>query len=111
MRRSATDLRPIHRARTDHCAVKELDLPGIGQNGIEQSWSLEGLARYGLAGSVRTDVYLRDRFGTPIAIYDVKTGNARLTPQRIQELRKAVGAGNDVPVIELSYREMTALQR
>lgn len=91
--------------------IEQLDLPGIGQNGVEQSWSLEELVRYGLAGSIRTDVYLKGPSGAVLAIYDVKTGNARLTPQRVQELRRAVGASDDVPVIELSYRDMTALQR
>lgn len=90
--------------------VKALDLPGIGQDGVEQSWSLEALARYGLADSIRTDIYLRDRFGTPIAIYDLKTGNGQLTPRRIKELQNAVGAG-DIPVIELRLIDLTALQR
>ncbi len=90
--------------------VQQLDLPGIGQKGVEQSWSVKELADYGIAGSIRTDVYLKDRLGRPLAIYDVKTGNARLTPRRIQELRGAVGAGN-IPVIELRYGDLTALQR
>lgn len=90
--------------------VKELDVLGIGQKGVEHNWSLEDFAHYGMAGTMRTDVVLKDRFGTPLAIYDVKTGNAQLTPKRIKELRDIVGAG-DIPVIELRYRELTALQR
>lgn len=99
------------RVHTDFARrIRELDLPGIGRDGVEQSWSLDDFARYGLAGSRRTDVYLRDPSGRPMAIYDVKTGNARLSPQRIQELRDYVGAGN-IPVIELHYSDLTALQR
>lgn len=109
------------RVHTDFASrVRALDLPGIGQNGVEQSWSFdepvqnwsfEAFTRYGLKGSIRTDVYLRDSYSRkPLAIYDVKTGYAQLTPRRRQELRAAVGAG-DIPVIELRYGDLTALQR
>jgi len=90
--------------------VRELDLPGIGQDGVEQTWSPQDWFYYGISGSKRTDVYLKDEFGRPIAIYDLKTGNARLTPARIRELREAVGAG-DIPVLELSWRDLTAFRR
>jgi len=42
--------------------VKRLDLPGIGQDGVEQSFHLNAVdfVRYGLDGSVRTDIALRD---------------------------------------------------
>jgi hypothetical protein len=89
--------------------VKALDLPGIGADGVEQTWHLGDMARYGFSGAPRTDIYLKDRFGRPIAIYDLKTGNAQLTPARIRELRAAVGAGN-IPVIQLQWRDVTALQ-
>jgi hypothetical protein len=68
------------------------------------------LIEYGISGSKRTDVYLKDKLGRPIAIYDLKTGNAKLTPARIQELRKAVGV-DDIPVIELSWRDLLSLLR
>jgi hypothetical protein len=95
--------------------VRSLDLPGIGQTGVEHSLSPDndakyGDAEYGDAGSVRTDVLLLDRFGRALAIYDVKTGNAKLTPKRMQELRHAAGAG-DIPVIELRLIDLTALHR
>lgn len=91
--------------------VKALDLPGIGPDGVEQSWSLGALMDYGVADSIRTDIYLRNRLGQPIAIYDLKTGNARLTAKRRKELRDAVGGGDDIPVIELRFVDLTALQR
>ena len=90
--------------------VRALDLPGIGQKGVEQNWHLGDTLDYGISGAKRTDVYLRDPLGRPIAIYDLKTGNAKLTPARIRELRAAVGAGN-IPVIELRRRDVTALHR
>jgi hypothetical protein len=90
--------------------IKELNIPGIREEGVEQSFSLEGVARYGLEGSVRTDVVLRDREGIPIAVYDLKTGNARLTPSRVREIRDALGQP-DIPVIELRYRQVSAILR
>ena len=48
--------------------VKALNLPGIGTVGVEQSFDSEGLARYGLDGSIRTDVVLRNESGEIIAI-------------------------------------------
>jgi hypothetical protein len=90
--------------------VEELNIPGIRDKGVEQSFSLGGAARYGLEGSVRTDVVLRDREGIPIAVYDLKTGNARLTPSRVREIRDALGWPN-IPVIELRYWQESAILR
>lgn len=87
--------------------LRELDLPGIGKHGIEQSFSAGGLVRYGLDGSVRTDVILRDgrTAAAPIrAIWDIKTGTARLTPARARELREEAGVDDTVPVIEIHVR-------
>ncbi len=84
--------------------VKRLNVPGIGADGVEQSFSLRDVARYGLDGSIRTDVVLRDSNspnGAPIAIWDIKTGGAQLSGPRVREIRYHVGVGPDVPVIEL----------
>jgi hypothetical protein len=62
-------------------AVKSANLPGVGD--IERSFSLEDSdPRYGLAGTVRTDVTLRNIQGDIIAIYDVKTGETDVAPAR-----------------------------
>jgi len=90
--------------------IKELNIPGIREKGVEQSFSLGGAADYGLEGSIRTDVVLRDREGIPIAVYDLKTGNARLTPSRVREIRDALGRP-DIPVIELRYRQVSSILR
>lgn len=37
----------------------------------------------------------------PEAIYDLKTGSAKLTPSRIAQLRQHVPNGDNIPVIEL----------
>ena len=81
--------------------VRSQNLPGIGQDGVEQSFSAQDVIRYGSNGSIRTDVVMRDDDGDVIAIWDVKTGNAELTDDRRQEIRDEVGVSADVPVIEL----------
>jgi hypothetical protein len=90
--------------------VKALNIPGIREEGVEQSFSLGDAARYGAAGSIRTDIVLRDRSGIPIAVYDLKTGNAKLTPSRVREIRDGIGRPN-IPVIELRYVDGTAVLR
>jgi hypothetical protein len=87
--------------------VRELDLPGIGIHGVEQSFSAGDVVRYGLDGSIRTDVVLRSGRGDSgdiQAVWDVKTGTARLTEGRIREIREALGIGPEVPIIELHVR-------
>ena len=89
---------------TTAAMLRDLDIPGIGRHGIEQSFSLGDTVRYGLDGSVRTDVVLRGgrTESSPIlAVWDFKTGGALLTPSRIRELRSSLGIGLDVPIIEI----------
>jgi hypothetical protein len=82
-------------------AVKWADLPGVGD--IERTFSLEDSdPRYGLPGSVRTDVTLRNIQGDVIAIYDVKTGDRRMSVSRADELRTITRASPDTPVFELN---------
>jgi hypothetical protein len=90
--------------------VRALDLPGIGQTGVEQTFKLNwsDFLYYGLAGSIRTDVVLRDPKRPdqlPIAVYDLKTGRAVLTPARVNEIREQIGLkdDDDVPFIMLHY--------
>ena len=53
---------------------------------------------YGTKGSVRLDVVEYDANGKIIAVYDLKTGWAKLTETRIKQIQGHVG---QVPVIEL----------
>jgi hypothetical protein len=80
-------------------AVRAKNLPGIGQVGVEQSFDADGLARYGLDGSIRTDIILRNTRGQIIAIFDVKTGKATLSSTREAKIRAFTRVGHDVPVI------------
>jgi hypothetical protein len=95
--------------------VKKLDLPGIGQDGVEQSFRLDwkDLVYYGLVNTIRTDVTLRDPKDPrqrPIAVYDLKTGYAVLTPRRVKEIYDNVDSPG-LLVIELQYRTGDAIDR
>lgn len=91
------------------------ELPGVGD--IERTFSLEDAdPHYGVAGSIRTDLTLRNVQGDIIAIYDVKTGDARISLARANELRLKTGAAPNVPVFELNVtrgisRKFILLQR
>lgn len=81
--------------------VSKLGLPGVGD--IERSFSLDDNdPRYGLLGTIRTDVVLRNMQGDIVAIYDVKTGDKRVTPARANELREITRASPNTPVFELN---------
>jgi hypothetical protein len=81
--------------------VRFKDLPGVGD--IERTFSLDNSdPYYGLAGSIRTDVTLRNIQGDIVAIYDVKTGNAGMSRARADELRLKANASPDTPVFELN---------
>jgi hypothetical protein len=82
--------------------VRSLNLPGIGQEGVEQSFDFEGLRRYGFDGTIRTDVVLRDKARNIIAIFDVKTGNATMDRRREAKIREFTKIGPDVPIILLN---------
>ena len=76
-------------------------LPGVGD--VERTFSLDDAdPSYGLAGSIRTDLTLRNIQGDIVAIYDVKTGDRPLSLARANELRVKTGAGPNTPVFELN---------
>jgi hypothetical protein len=84
-------------------AVRAAHIPGIAYNDVETTFSLEDGARYGSPDSIRTDVVLRDEGGEILAIYDVKTGRAGLSPARIQELFTKTRAGPNTKIITLRF--------
>jgi hypothetical protein len=90
----------IHHAFAE--SVRAANLPGIS---VETSFA-DGIETfYGMLGSNRTDVILRagsDGAGEVLAIWDVKTGAATLSPSRLRSLRSAVGVDESVPIIELN---------
>lgn len=90
-------------------------MPGVGD--IERTFSLDDAdPSYGAVGSIRTDLTLRNIQGEIIAIYDVKTGDARMSHARANELRLKTGAAAGAPVFELNVtrgvsRKFSFLQR
>jgi len=82
--------------------VRALGLRGIAPSDVETTF---GGDYYGAKGSVRTDVVLRNDVGDVIAIYDVKTGEKGIEPARAAYLRLKVGVGNEVPIIQMSFKD------
>jgi hypothetical protein len=83
-------------------AVKAQGVTGIAPSDVETTF---GGGYYGAKGSVRTDVVLRNDVGDVIAIYDVKTGEKGIEPARAAYLRLKVGVGNEVPIIQMSFKD------
>jgi hypothetical protein len=89
----------VHKRFADE--VRTRNLPGIGTVGVEQTFVWRGLPRYGLDGSIRTDIVLRNADGRIIAIYDLKTGGATMRPSREEQIRKYTKVDPSVPLIIL----------
>jgi len=80
----------------------ESKVQGLGRANLntEVSYMNGNLVRRGTKGSVRLDVVEGDPW-SPTAVYDLKTGTAKLTPQRVQQIQQHVPGGSGVPVKEL----------
>lgn len=57
------------------------------------------------------NVVFRNEDGKIIAIYDVKTGEADLSPARANQLRIKTSAGPDTKVIQLRFGQALAKRR
>ena len=85
--------------------LRDMNIPGIGQDGIEQSFSFGDLVRHGLSGSIRTDVILRnDQSGEILAVWDIKTSRERLGSKRVANIRENLNISEDIPVIEVQVK-------
>lgn len=82
-------------------AVKQAGIPGIAPTDVESTLFTGVPSPYGFPGAARTDVVQRDQRGVIIAIFDLKTGGARLSRARREEIRLKAGVSGDVPVFEL----------
>ena len=97
---------PVHGTRV-HSAF-EAEVRALGRTDLtpEVSYLNGDVVRRGTAGSIRVDV-VEGPLGAPMAVYDLKTGSATLTPQRIAEIRTHLPNGGRlpdgslVPVIEI----------
>ena len=75
----------------------EVDALGNVNLATEKSYLNGELVDWGTPGSVRLDV-VEGPLDSPTAIYDLKTGSARLTRARIAQIQKHVPGGASVPV-------------
>ncbi len=87
----------VHKRFADE--VRARNLPGIGRVGVEQSFVKTLPTRYGLEGSIRTDIVLRNENDVIIAIYDLKTGGATMRPSREKKIREYTNVSPDVRLI------------
>jgi hypothetical protein len=68
----------------------------------EVSYLNGNIVRRGTLGSIRVDVVYGPSRETPMAIYDLKTGQAKLTSKRVAEIRRHLPPGyQDIPIIEI----------
>jgi hypothetical protein len=65
----------------------------------------------GAQNSVRTDVVMRDGSGNVIAVWDVKTGGARLDMARVLQIRLRLRIDDSVPVMEIQLRKREVIPR
>ena len=76
--------------------VNNLNNPNLG-TGVSYLNGME--VHYGTAGSVRLDIVEYGPQGQVVRVFDLKTGTATLTAQRIAQIQLHVGAA--VPVVEI----------
>jgi hypothetical protein len=65
--------------------------------------SMDGQLPGGTPGSVRVDV-VEGPVNNPTAVYDLKTGNARLSPARVSQIQSHLpqnASGTKIPVKEI----------
>jgi len=78
-------------------------IASLGRGDLQTEVAYRGglVVKRGTPGSVRADV-VEGTLERPIAIYDLKTGSARLTPTRIADIRSHLPQGfQDIPIIEI----------
>ncbi len=91
---------PVHGTFVHSEFAKLVRLSG-GRLSTEVSFLDGSVVPTGTKGSVRVDVVFGPQ-GQPQAIFDLKTGNAKLTPARIEQIRSNLPEGfNQIPVREV----------
>jgi len=95
---------PVHGTRMHTEFSKQVSQISKGRLKTEVSYKNGQVVPRGTRGSVRVDV-LRGRLDKPREIWDLKTGNARLTPQRIQQIRRHLPREcQNIPIREVRPR-------
>jgi RHS repeat-associated protein len=102
----------VHVAFAD--AVRAMWIPGIEADGVEQTYLKGVVEDYGTEGAIRTDVTLRDvKTHLIIAVFDLKTGSARMTTIRANQIRdhvRALAESAHIPVIQIKYNNPAVVQ-
>ena len=81
--------------------VEALGNPNLS---TEQSYLNGNSVTYGTPGSIRADV-VEGPVDNPTAVYDLKTGNATLTPERVTQIQNNLPGGTNVPVKEIKPQQ------
>ncbi|WP_428269623.1 hypothetical protein [Haliangium sp.] len=91
----------MHGTRVHTAFKAEVDALGKSNLRTEVSYLYGKPVRYGKKGSVRLDV-VEGPIDAPTAVFDLKTGSARLTPTRIKQIRRHLPKGHrNIPVLEI----------
>jgi RHS repeat-associated protein len=91
---------PVYGTKVHSAFESEVNALGNPNLTTEVSYFNGQVVPRGTPGSIRVDV-VEGPLNAPTAIYDLKTGGATLTPQRISQIQQHVPGGNKVPVIEV----------
>jgi RHS repeat-associated protein len=90
----------VHGTAVHSAFEAEVNALGNADLATEVSYLNGQVVPRGTAGSVRLDV-VEGPATAPKAIFDLKTGSAKLTPARIKQIQQNIPGGSNVPVIEI----------
>jgi len=95
---------PAHGTRVHTEFARQVQRTSRGRIQTEVSYMNGSVVPRGTRGAVRVDA-VRGRPERPKEIWDLKTGGARLTPQRIQQIRRHLPRGcQNIPIREVRPR-------
>ena len=95
---------PVHGTRVHTEFANQVQRISRGRIQTEVSYRNGRVVPRGTRGAVRVDA-VRGRPERPKEIWDLKTGGARLTPQRIQQIRRHLPRGcQNIPIREVRPR-------
>jgi hypothetical protein len=80
--------------------TSEIEALGNPNLSSEVSYLKGEVVAYGTKGSIRADA-VEGPLNSPNTVYDLKTGNASLTPARTQQIQSNLPGGSNVPVKEI----------
>ncbi len=93
--------RAVYGTRVHSAFGSEINAVGRSDLSSEVSYLNGRVVPYATRGSVRLDV-VEGSLNSPTAIYDLKTGSASLSPDRIAQIRANLPAGfQNIPVLEV----------